>query len=346
MQKGPPQIVPDRKMSTILVTGSAGFIGFHVAKALLHAGHEVIGADNFNSYYDPALKRARTEILGSYPKFTGLEIDLAERDAVEDCFRDFSPQIVCHLAAQAGVRYSLKNPFAYQKSNLEGFVNIIEESRLLPVERFVYASSSSVYGGNTKMPYSENDPVNTPVSLYAATKRANELMAYTYTHLWGLQTIGLRFFTVYGRWGRPDMAYWSFLEAILHGEPIRIFNYGKNRRDFTYIDDIVEGVIRALFSKDLEPYELINLGNNNPVPVLDFVQTLEDLTGKQAVKEMVPAQPGDVVATYADIEKAQNKLGFAPKTGLAEGLRHFVNWYMENLTLALSVRNYRLSNRD
>ncbi len=170
------------------------------------------------------MKRARTEILGSYPKFTGLEIDLAERDAVEDCFRDFSPQIVCHLAAQAGVRYSLKNPFMYQKSNLEGFVNIIEESRLLPVQRFVYASSSSFYGGNTKRPYSEEDPVNTPVSLYAATKRANELMAYTYTHLWGLQTIGLRFFTVYGRWGRPDMAYWSFLEAILHGEPIRIFN--------------------------------------------------------------------------------------------------------------------------
>ena len=333
-------------MSTILVTGSAGFIGFHVARALLAADHEVIGADNFSSYYDPALKRARTEILGSYPKFTGLEIDLAERDAVEDCFRDFSPQIVCHLAAQAGVRYSLKNPFTYQKSNLEGFVNIIEESRLLPVERFVYASSSSVYGGNTKMPYSEEDPVNTPVSLYAATKRANELMAYTYTHLWGLQTIGLRFFTVYGRWGRPDMAYWSFLEAILHGEPIRIFNYGKNRRDFTYIDDIVEGVIRALFSKDLEPYELINLGNNNPVPVLDFVQTLEDLTGKQAVKEMIPAQPGDVVATYADIERAQNKLGFTPKTRLAEGLRQFVNWYMENLTLALSVRNYRLSSRE
>jgi UDP-glucuronate 4-epimerase len=333
-------------MSTILVTGSAGFIGFHVAKALLNAGHTVVGADNFNSYYDPALKRARTEILASYPKFTCIEIDLAERDAVEKCFQDFSPQLVCHLAAQPGVRYSLKNPFAYQKSNLEAFINIIEQSRLLPVERFVYASSSSVYGGNTKMPYSEDDPVNTPVSLYAATKRANELMAYTYTHLWRLQAIGLRFFTVYGPWGRPDMAYWSFLDAILHEEPIKIFNYGKNRRDFTYIDDIVAGVIRALFSTDLEAYELINLGNNNPVPVLDFVQILEDLTGKQAVKEMIPAQPGDVVATYADIERAQKKLGFAPKTSLAEGLRRFVNWYSENSALAQSVREYRFSSRE
>ncbi len=333
-------------MSTILVTGNAGFIGFHVAKALLDAGKAVVGADNFNSYYDPALKRARTRILASYQKFTGLEIDLANREAVEKCFRDFSPQLACHLAAQPGVRYSLKNPFAYQKSNLEAFINIIEQSRLLPVERFVYASSSSVYGGNTKMPYSEDDPVNTPVSLYAATKRANELMAYTYTHLWGLRTIGLRFFTVYGPWGRPDMAYWSFLEAILHEEPIKIFNYGKNRRDFTYIDDIVEGVIRALFSIDLEPYELTNLGNNNPVSVLDFVQILEDLTGKQAVKQMIPAQPGDVVATYADIERAQKKLGFAPKTSLAEGLEFFVNWYLEHAALVQSVRDYRLSSRE
>ncbi len=333
-------------LKNILVTGSAGFIGFHVAKALLDAGQTVMGADNFNSYYDPSLKRARTEILTGYPSFTGLEIDLANRNSVEKCFRDFSPQLVCHLAAQPGVRYSLKNPFAYQKSNLEAFINIIEQSRLLPVERFVYASSSSVYGGNTKMPYSEDDPVNTPVSLYAATKRANELMAYTYSHLWGLQTIGLRFFTVYGPWGRPDMAYWSFLEAILHEEPIRIFNYGKNRRDFTYIDDIVEGVIRSLLSTDLETYELINLGNNNPVAVLDFVQILEHLSGKLAVKEMVPAQPGDVVATYADIEKAQNKLGFTPKTSLSDGLGHFVNWYRENQALTASVRNYRLSTRD
>jgi UDP-glucuronate 4-epimerase len=335
-----------RKMSNILVTGSAGFIGFYAAKALLDAGETVIGADNFNSYYDPALKRARTEILTAYPKFTGLEIDLADRDAVEKCFREFSPQLVCHLAAQPGVRYSLKNPFAYQKSNLEAFINIIEQSRLLPVERFVYASSSSVYGGNTKMPYSEDDPVNTPVSLYAATKRANELMAYTYTHLWGLRTIGLRFFTVYGPWGRPDMAYWSFLEAILHQEPIKIFNYGKNRRDFTYIDDIVEGVVRALFSADLERYELINLGNNNPVAVLDFVQILEELSGKPAVKEMIPAQPGDVVATYAEIERAQKKLGFTPKTSLAAGLRLFVNWYKEYPALIQSVRNYRLSSRQ
>ncbi len=330
-------------MSAILVTGSAGFIGFHVAKSLLEAGNTVIGADNFNTYYDPALKRARTEILEQSPKFISLEIDLAEREKVSKSFREFSPEVICHLAAQPGVRYSLINPFAYQKSNLEAFINIIEESRLLPVQRFVYASSSSVYGGNTKMPYSEEDPVNTPVSLYAATKRANELLAYTYSHLWGLQTIGLRFFTVYGAWGRPDMAYWSFLEAIIHGEPIKIFNYGKNRRDFTYIDDIVEGVVRALFSNNLERYELINLGNNKPVAVLDFVKILEDLAGKQALTEMAPAQPGDVVATYAQIDKAQKKLGFSPKTSLAEGLRHFVNWYTQETSLVESVRRYRFS---
>ncbi len=330
-------------MSTILLTGSAGFIGFHVASALLAAGKSVVGVDNFNTYYDPALKRARTAVLASSPYFVSAETDLAERDTVERLFREFSPTLVCHLAAQPGVRYSLRNPYAYQKSNLEAFLNIIEQSRLLPVKRFVYASSSSVYGGNTKMPYSEEDLVRTPVSLYAATKRANELMAYTYTHLYGLQTIGLRFFTVYGPWGRPDMAYWSFLEAIMHDEPIKVFNFGKNRRDFTYIDDVVAGVVKSLTSDSLDSYELINLGNNKPVEVLEFVRILEQLSGRQALTEMVEAQPGDVTATYADIEKARRKLGFSPKTSIRDGLKSFVDWYLDNPDVVNSVRKFRLA---
>ncbi|MBI5571818.1 MAG: NAD-dependent epimerase/dehydratase family protein [Desulfomonile tiedjei] len=333
-------------MPTILLTGSAGFIGFHVAKALLETGARVIGIDDFNPYYSPDLKRARWEILCANDSFVPRELDLADRHGVEKSFRDFSPDLVCHMAAQAGVRYSLRNPYAYQRSNLEGFLNLIEQARLLPVKRFVYASSSSVYGGNTKMPYSETDPVNTPVSLYAATKRANELMAYSYTHLWGLQTVGLRFFTVYGPWGRPDMAYWSFLEAIMHQEPINIFNYGNNRRDFTYIDDVTPGVLAALFTDALGSYEIINLGNHQPVNVLDFVKTLEVLAGREAMKKMLPAQPGDVVATYADIAAARTKLGFEPKTALKDGLRHFVGWYTAHPELVLAVRNFGRSSRD
>ena len=332
-------------MPTILLTGSAGFIGFHVAKALLETGARVIGLDDFNPYYSPDLKRARWDILCADDNFVPRELDLADRHGVDKAFRDFSPDLVCHMAAQAGVRYSLRNPYAYQRSNLEGFLNLIEQARLLPVKRFVYASSSSVYGGNTKMPYSETDPVNTPVSLYAATKRANELMAYSYTHLWGLQTVGLRFFTVYGPWGRPDMAYWSFLEAILHQEPIKIFNYGNNRRDFTYIDDVTPGVLAALFTDTLGPYEIINLGNHHPVNVLDFVKTLEEFAGREAMKKMLPAQPGDVVATYADIETARAKLGFEPKTGLKDGLRHFVEWYTAHPGLVEAVREFRRSSR-
>lgn len=330
-------------MSRILVTGSAGFIGFYVAKALLEAGEFVIGVDDYNPYYCPALKRERTEILKAYKHFVPLEFDIAEQSAVERCFQEHAPDRVCNMAAQAGVRYSLKNPHAYQRSNLQGFVNLIEQARLLPIKRFVYASSSSVYGGNTKMPYAEDDPVNTPVSLYAATKRAAELMAYTYTHLWGLQTVGLRFFTVYGPWGRPDMAYWSFLEAIRHGEPIKVFNYGKNRRDFTYIDDVVTGVIRALFTDRLDPYEIINLGNHQPVNVMDFIETLENLAGKPAIKEMGPPQPGDVDATYADIQRARIKLGFEPKTSIEDGLSRFVSWYTDHADLAEKVRAFRSS---
>jgi UDP-glucuronate 4-epimerase len=330
-------------MTTILVTGTAGFIGFHVAKALLESGHTVIGIDNFNPYYAPELKHAREDILRALSNYQSLDTDLADRESVDLCFRDYAPEIICHLAAQPGVRYSLRNPYAYQKSNLEGFVNLIEQARLTSVKRFVYASSSSVYGGNTKMPYSEDDAVNTPISLYAATKRANELMAYTYTHLWGLQTVGLRFFTVYGPWGRPDMAYWSFLEAMLHQETIKIFNYGKNRRDFTYIDDVVHGVLAALTAETLDAYEIINLGNHHPEELMDFVETLERLTGLQAVKQMIPPQPGDVVATYADIDRARRKLGFSPKTPLQEGLKHFVSWYRECRELTEAVRRFRLS---
>lgn len=333
-------------MTTILVTGSAGFIGFHVTKALIESGHTVVGIDNFNAYYAPELKYARHDLLRASKDFVPLEMDLVDRNGVARCFQEYSPQIVCHLAAQAGVRYSLKNPYSYQQSNIEGFINLIEQARSLPVKRFVYASSSSVYGGNVKMPYSENDSVNTPISLYAATKRSNELMAYTYTHLWGLQTVGLRFFTVYGSWGRPDMAYWSFLEAMLDKEPIKVFNHGKNRRDFTYIDDIVPGVLAALSVDTLDAYEIINLGNNNPENLMDFIEILEDLTGTEAIKEMVPAQPGDVVATYADIERARRKLNFNPGTSLRVGLEHFVRWYEEHRELTAAVRRFRLSALD
>ena len=328
-------------MPKILVTGSAGFIGFHLAQALLNMDWEVVGLDDFNAYYAPALKRARTEILRDQPGFTIVEADLADKARVRRIFHEFQPELVCHLAAQAGVRYSLRNPHAYQRCNLEGFVNVMEEARFSGLKRFVYASSSSVYGGNTKMPYSEDDPVNHPVSLYAATKRSNELMAHSYTHLWNLQTIGLRFFTVYGPWGRPDMAYWSFLENIMHDEPIKVFNYGKNRRDFTYIDDIIPGVVAALTNDNLDQYEIVNLGHNHPVGVLDMIETVERLAGKAAMKEMVPAQPGDVVATYADIERARDKLGFKPETPLEKGLVQFIDWYRGHPDLTQEVRQFR-----
>lgn len=328
-------------MSTILVTGSAGFIGFFVSSELLKNGHKVIGVDNFNPYYLPDLKLERDKILTQSPNYISVKGDLSVRDFVDKVYDSYKPELVLHLAAQAGVRYSLKNPYTYQKSNLEAFVNLIEKAKMTGVQRFVYASSSSVYGGNTKMPYCEDDPVNTPISLYAATKRSNELMAYTYTHLWKLQTVGLRFFTVYGPWGRPDMAYWSFLENIRNQEPVRVFNYGRNRRDFTYIDDIVTGVVASLFSDTLESYEIINLGNNKPVELMEFIQTLERLSGKTAIMQMVEPQPGDVVATYADIGKASKKLGFEPKTELGDGLEIFVRWFDEHIPLTEAVRDFR-----
>ncbi|MFH0959914.1 MAG: NAD-dependent epimerase/dehydratase family protein [Pseudomonadota bacterium] len=330
-------------MSTTIVTGSAGFIGFHVSQALLGRGEVVIGLDDFNSYYDPQLKIARDEILRKQSNFVSLNMDISDLATLKTVFNKYNPSIVCHLAAQAGVRYSLRNPHAYQKSNLQGFVNLIEQAKQHSVKRFVYASSSSVYGGNTKLPYSEDDPVETPLSLYAATKRSNELIAYTYSHLWDMQTIGLRFFTVYGPWGRPDMAYWSFLEAMLHGEPIKVFNFGRNKRDFTYIDDVTQGVLAALTVDKLNKYEIINLGNNQPVELMDFINSLEDLSGMKAIKEMVPAQPGDVVATFANIDRASIKLGFKPSTSLREGLEPFIRWYKDQSSLVDSVRNFRVS---
>lgn len=329
-------------MSKILITGSAGFIGFFVSLELLKKGHSVVGVDNFNPYYLPRLKNERNNILKKYPLFIPVEGDLSDRGFVDEVYMKHKPDLVLHLAAQAGVRYSLNNPYSYQKSNVEAFVNLIEKAKRVGLKRFVYASSSSVYGGNTKMPYSEKDPVNTPISIYAATKRSNELMAYTYTHLWKLQTVGLRFFTVYGPWGRPDMAYWSFLENMRHNEPIRVFNYGRNKRDFTYIDDIVSGVVAALFSDELDPYEIINLGNNRPVELMKFIQTLENLSGLKAEMEMIEPQPGDVVATYADIDNATKKLGFQPRTQLEEGLKLFVKWFDEHEDLVDAVRDFRI----
>ena len=317
----------------ILVTGTAGFIGFHVATRLLEAGHAVVGYDNFNPYYDVALKKARHRRLEQNPRYRGVRADLCERDTVNDLFREHGFDRVIHLAAQAGVRYSLDHPFAYLRSNLEGFLTILEACRHADTPRLVYASSSSVYGGNTKLPFAEDDPVDTPVSLYAATKRADELMAHTYTHLYGLQTVGLRFFTVYGPWGRPDMALWIFTERITRGEPIPVFNHGRMRRDFTYIDDIVLGVEGAAFCENLQPYELFNLGNHRSEELLDMIRTLEEALGRKAELDLLPMQPGDVEATYADVTRARSKLGFDPSTPIDEGIPRFVEWYKSYCSL-------------
>ncbi|MBR1837347.1 MAG: SDR family NAD(P)-dependent oxidoreductase [Kiritimatiellae bacterium] len=315
----------------ILVTGAAGFIGAALSEELLARGHEVVGLDDFNGYYAPALKEARAARLAGKPGFRMVRGDLADAAAVDAAFAAAGGSfgVVVNLAAQAGVRYSLENPSAYVRSNLVGFANILEACRHRGVPRLVYASSSSVYGGNKKMPFSEDDRVDAPVSLYAATKKSDELMAHVYSHLFGLQTVGLRFFTVYGPWGRPDMALWLFTEAMLAGKPIKVFNHGKMKRDFTYISDIVSGVVSCVESDKLGREEIFNIGNNKPEELLRMIEVLAGALGVEPKTEMLPMQPGDVPATYADVSRIGAKLGYAPTTPIEVGIPKFAAWYKE-----------------
>jgi UDP-glucuronate 4-epimerase len=312
-----------------LVTGAAGFIGAHVAAALTAEGHAVTGVDNLGDYYDPALKEARLAHVIGDKGFNFIKLDLAERTAVANLFSTHRFDRVIHLAAQAGVRYSIDNPHAYLESNINGFLNVLEGCRHQKTPHLVYASSSSVYGLNSSVPFAETDRVDHPISLYAATKKSNELMAHTYAHLFGLPVTGLRFFTVYGPWGRPDMAYFSFTKAILEGKPINVFNGGNLSRDFTYVDDIVEGVLRVAeqIPHTAPPYKLYNIGNNNPVQLIDFIRTIEQAVGKKAELNMLPMQPGDVTATHANIDALSAATGFRPSTDLAAGIWKFVEWY-------------------
>jgi UDP-glucuronate 4-epimerase len=332
-------------MQTILVTGAAGFIGFHCARNLLERGHSVLGLDNLNNYYDVSLKESRLSILRNYKQFRFVRLNLQDKTGIEELFRKERFGIVLNLAAQAGVRYSLVNPHSYTESNITGFLNILEGCRKNEVLHLVYASSSSVYGANTLMPFSVHHNVDHPVSLYAATKKANELMAHSYSCLYGLPCTGLRFFTVYGPWGRPDMAAFIFTRAILEGAPIDIYNYGKMKRDFTFIDDIVEGIVRVLFSppepdpnwngagpdpgSSFAPYRIYNIGNNEPIQLLRFISILEGCLGRKAKKNYLPAQPGDVPETYADVGSLMRDFDYRPSTGIEEGLQRFVNWYLE-----------------
>jgi len=314
----------------VLVTGIAGFIGFHCASALLRRGHEVLGVDNLNDYYSPELKQARLAQLKKIGDFRFEKCELADGEMLDGLFRNFQPERVLHLAAQAGVRYSIHHPQVYMRANFVGTLNVLECCRHHGRPRLVYASSSSVYGGNTKLPFSESDPVDHPVSLYAASKKANELMAHTYTHLYDIPTVGLRFFTVYGPWGRPDMAMWLFADAILKDQPIKVFNHGNMQRDFTYIDDIVQGVMASLFTDGLDDYEVFNLGNHRSEPLMDLIGLIEKCLGKEAKKEFLPMQDGDVPATYADIEKAERKLRFRPETTIENGVPAFLDWFREH----------------
>lgn len=319
---------------TYLVTGGAGFIGFHLSKSLLDKGARVIGFDNLNDYYDVQLKMDRLAILEEYASYTFVKGDLSNKDDVFHLFQDYAPQIVVHLGAQAGVRYSIDNPDAYMMSNMMGFFYILEGCRHFPVEHLVYASSSSVYGGNEKVPFSTRDQVNEPVSLYAATKKSNELMAHAYSKLYDIPVTGLRFFTVYGPYGRPDMAYYKFTRKILAGEPIQIYNNGDMYRDFTYIDDIVQGMENMLCNPPEQntkgvSYKLYNIGNNKPEKLMDYIETLERCLGKTAVKEFLPMQPGDVYQTYADVTDLMRDYDFKPSTTIEEGLSRFVQWYRE-----------------
>jgi UDP-glucuronate 4-epimerase len=333
----------------ILVTGSAGFIGAALTMRLLARGDVVVGVDNHNSYYDPALKDARLARFINHSNYTHRRLDLADREGVKDLFEKHKPQGVVNLAAQAGVRYSLENPLAYIDSNIVGFAHVLEGCRAQQVEHLVYASTSSVYGANTELPFSVQQNVDHPLSLYAATKKSNELMAHSYSHLYGLPTTGLRFFTVYGPWGRPDMALFKFTKSILANEPIKIFNHGKHRRDFTYIDDIVEGVIRVLDrtatsneawdgdqpdpGTSQAPYRIYNIGNSQPVELMDYVTALEKALGKIAQKEWLPIQPGDVPETHADVSNLREQFNYVPSTTVQEGINEFVAWYKDYFEL-------------
>jgi UDP-glucuronate 4-epimerase len=329
----------------VLVTGAAGFIGSHLSQRLLARGDEVLGYDNLNAYYDPRLKQARLDKLLPLDGFGFVQASLEDRAALEAAFDRFKPQRVVNLAAQAGVRYSLENPQAYVESNIVGFLNILEACRHRGIEHLVYASSSSVYGANKKLPFAVEDSVDHPVSMYAATKKANELMAHTYSHLFGLPTTGLRFFTVYGPWGRPDMALFLFTRKILAGEPIDVFNHGHHTRDFTYVDDIVEGVIRTLDrvpgpdptydpfnptpASSTAPYRVYNIGNHQPVQLLRYIEVLEECLGRKAERNLLPLQPGDVPDTYADVSALQRDTGYSPSTSIETGVRRFVDWYRD-----------------
>jgi len=328
-----------------LVTGAAGFIGFHVTQRLLAAGHQVVGLDNLNDYYDVNLKTARLDLINTHPNFTFMKGDLADREGIAELFRSQRFQRVIHLAAQAGVRYSLENPLAYADANLIGHINILEGCRHNQVEHLLYASSSSVYGLNRKMPFSTDDSVDHPVSLYAATKKANELMSHTYSHLYGIPTTGLRFFTVYGPWGRPDMALFKFTRAIIAGEKIDVYNHGQMRRDFTYIDDIAEAILRlqdVIPQADINwtvesgspatssaPYRVYNIGNSQPVTLMKYIEALESALGQVAEKNMLPMQPGDVMETSADTTALYKVIGFKPQTSVEEGVARFVEWYKD-----------------
>jgi UDP-glucuronate 4-epimerase len=332
-------------MSRVLVTGAAGFIGFHLVQRLLQLGHQITGCDNLNDYYDVSLKESRLAILAGRDGFTFVRGALEDRACVEKVFQAEQFDYVINLAAQAGVRYSLQNPYAYIDSNISGFLNILEGCRRTNVKHLVYASSSSVYGANTTVPFSEHHPVDHPVSLYAATKRSNELMAHTYSHLFSLPVTGLRFFTVYGPWGRPDMAYFSFTKAILEGRPIDVFNHGRMQRDFTYIDDIIEGVVRVMDriprhntswnagtadpASSAAPYRVYNIGNHQPIELGRFIEVLEECLGKKAEKNLLPMQPGEVLVTYADVADLADAVGFKPDTGIEDGIARFVDWYRD-----------------
>jgi len=332
-------------MKSVLVTGAAGFIGFHLSNRLLKDGYSVIGIDDLNNYYDVQLKKDRLALLQEKSHFTFYQLKLEEKAGIDAIFSENKPNIVVNLAAQAGVRYSLENPYAYIDSNIVGFLNILEACRNNPVDHLVYASSSSVYGGNTKMPFSVSDSVDHPVSLYAATKKSNELMAHTYSHLYNIPTTGLRFFTVYGPWGRPDMALFLFTDAIMNNKPIKVFNNGKMKRDFTFVDDIVEGIVRLIPKEPKRnenwnaekadpatssaPYKVFNIGNNSPENLMRYIEVLEKCLGKEAQKEFLPLQPGDVPATYADTSALEKHVDFKPNTSLEEGIGKFVAWYKE-----------------